>query len=143
MDSNFSDVIISVLVLGFGLAIIAGIIALFVFLINKSKQEIQRSEMAVNQIISHLPQDKQMLFFMQYNNLKKNPTTAILWALFLGGVGAHKFYMGEAGLGILYLLFCWTYIPGIIAFIELFTLSGRVARYNEQKARELSMMLGG
>jgi TM2 domain-containing membrane protein YozV len=143
MNSSFSDTIISLLVLGFGFAMIAGIIALFIFLINKSRQETQRSEMAINQIISHLPQDKQMLFFMQYNNMQKNPTTAILWALFLGGVGGHKFYMGEAGLGVLYLLFCWTYIPGIIAFIELFTLSGKVANYNEQKARELSMMLGG
>ena len=143
MDSNFSDAIISLLFLGVGLAMIAGIIALFVFLINKSKQETQRSERAVNQIISHLPQDKQMLFFMQYNNTQKNPTTAILLALFLGGVGGHKFYMGEAGLGVLYLFFCWTYIPGLIAFIELFTLSGKVANYNEQKAREISVMLGG
>jgi len=26
--------------------------------------------------------------------------------------------MGNAGMGILYLLFCWTLIPAIIAFIE-------------------------
>jgi TM2 domain-containing membrane protein YozV len=142
MDSNIYETLISLLGCVIGFAIIGGVIALLIFLINKSKQEIQRSEAAVNQIISHLPQDEQMIFFMQYNNVKKNPTSAVLWALFLGGVGAHKFYMGETGLGILYLLFCWTYIPGIIAFIELFTLSGKVAKYNEQKATELSMMIG-
>ena len=45
-------------------------------------------------------------------------TVAIVLALFLGGFGAHKFYLGSPGLGIVYLLFCWTFIPAIIAFIE-------------------------
>ena len=43
---------------------------------------------------------------------------AVLLAFFLGGIGAHKFYLGRVGQGILYLLFCWTFIPGIIALIE-------------------------
>jgi TM2 domain-containing membrane protein YozV len=138
-SSNFSALIIVMVVI----VIIGGLIALLVFLINNSKKQTQNSEMIVNQMISKIPSDKQMLFFMQYNNTKKNPTTAILLALFLGGLGAHKFYMGETGLGILYILFCWTYIPSIIAFFELFTLSGKVAKHNEQKAREIAMMLGG
>ena len=33
-------------------------------------------------------------------------------------IGAHKFYMGKIGMGILYLLFCWTAIPGILGIIE-------------------------
>lgn len=45
---------------------------------------------------------------------------AALLAFFLGGIGAHKFYLGKIGQGIAYLLFCWTLIPGIIAFIEFF-----------------------
>lgn len=142
MNSDFGDLMLSLIGMVIFLAVVGGVIALFVYLINKSKQESHQSELAVNQIISQLPQDKQMIFWMQYNNVKKNPTTAILWALFLGGIGAHKFYMGQTGLGILYLLFVWTYIPSIIAFIELFTLSGQVARYNEQKAREISMLIG-
>ena len=48
----------------------------------------------------------------------KSRVTAILLAFFLGGFGAHKFYLGQVGLGILYLLFFWTLIPGIAAFIE-------------------------
>jgi TM2 domain-containing membrane protein YozV len=43
---------------------------------------------------------------------------AALFALLLGGLGAHKFYLGRPGQGIFYLLFCWTFIPSIIAFIE-------------------------
>lgn len=42
----------------------------------------------------------------------------VLLAFFLGGIGAHKFYAGKTGAGIVYLIFCWTFIPGIIAFIE-------------------------
>ncbi len=48
----------------------------------------------------------------------KNKNIAGLLAFFLGGLGIHKFYLGQTRKGILYILFCWTYIPGIIAFIE-------------------------
>ncbi len=47
-----------------------------------------------------------------------NKTSYILFAFFLGGVGAHKFYAGKHGQGILYLIFVWTYIPSLIALIE-------------------------
>jgi TM2 domain-containing membrane protein YozV len=45
-------------------------------------------------------------------------TALALLAFFLGAFGAHKFYVGKYGQGILYILFCWTGIPGLIAFIE-------------------------
>ncbi len=48
----------------------------------------------------------------------KSRTTAAILAFLLGGLGVHKFYLGRIGAGILYLLFCWTFIPVIIAFIE-------------------------
>ncbi len=47
-----------------------------------------------------------------------NKVVYCLLALFLGGIGAHKFYAGKIGLGIVYLIFCWTFIPSVIAFIE-------------------------
>jgi predicted nucleic acid-binding Zn ribbon protein len=48
----------------------------------------------------------------------KSRVTAALLAFFLGGLGIHKFYLGQGGMGVLYLLFCWTFIPALIAFIE-------------------------
>lgn len=48
----------------------------------------------------------------------KNRVTAALLALFLGGFGAHKFYMGHIGFGFLYLIFFWTFIPALVALVE-------------------------
>lgn len=48
----------------------------------------------------------------------KDRTTAGIFALLLGGIGAHKFYLGKTGQGVLYLCFSWTLIPAIIGFIE-------------------------
>lgn len=47
-----------------------------------------------------------------------NKVVYCLLALFLGGLGVHKFYAGKIGMGILYIVFCWTCIPSFIAFIE-------------------------
>ena len=41
-----------------------------------------------------------------------------LLAIFLGWLGIHKFYAGKPVQGIIYILFSWTGIPAIIAFIE-------------------------
>ena len=48
----------------------------------------------------------------------RNKMTAALLAIFLGGLGVHKFYLGQGGMGIVYIVFCWTFIPAIIGFIE-------------------------
>lgn len=48
----------------------------------------------------------------------KNKIVAGLLGIFLGGIGIHKFYMGKIGMGILYILFCWTGIPSLVGFIE-------------------------
>lgn len=52
----------------------------------------------------------------------KNKIAAALFAFFLGGFGAHKFYLGKPAWGLVYLLLCWTFIPSLIAFIEFIIL---------------------
>lgn len=47
-----------------------------------------------------------------------NKIPYVILAFLLGAVGGHKFYAGKPGQGILYLLFCWTYIPSIIGLVE-------------------------
>jgi hypothetical protein len=48
----------------------------------------------------------------------RNKLVAALLAIFLGGFGIHKFYLGKIGQGVLYLIFCWTFIPMSVGFIE-------------------------
>lgn len=48
----------------------------------------------------------------------KSKVAAGLLAIFLGGIGVHKFYLGKIGMGILYICFCWTGIPACVALIE-------------------------
>lgn len=49
---------------------------------------------------------------------EKNRVTAALFAFFVGGLGAHKFYLGQTKMGIVYVLFCWTLIPMILGLVE-------------------------
>lgn len=68
------------------------------------------------------------------NQEKKSWGVAVLLAFFLGGLGIHKFYVGEFRAGILYLLFSWTFVPAFLAFIEflvwLFSKKGFNEKYN-------------
>lgn len=48
----------------------------------------------------------------------KNRVAAALFALLLGTFGIHKFYLGQTGQAILYVLFFWTGIPTIVGFVE-------------------------
>ena len=82
---------------------------------KETKQEIPNSGININ--ISNNQTGSQP----GYDNTTKavNKVVYCVLAFFLGGIGAHKFYAGKVGAGIVYLLFCWTFIPGVIAFIEL------------------------
>lgn len=49
---------------------------------------------------------------------KVNKILYILMAFFFGGIGVHKFLIGRVGTGILFIIFSWTLIPSIIAFVD-------------------------
>lgn len=53
----------------------------------------------------------------------RNRLVAIIITLFVGAFGLHKFYLGENLAGIMYLLFSWTLIPGILAFFDFLGLA--------------------
>jgi len=66
----------------------------------------------------------------------KSKTTAAILAFFLGGLGVHRFYLGQPILGIVYLLLSWTFIPvfvGLIDFIVLLSYSDQKfnSKYNK------------
>jgi len=62
-------------------------------------------------------------------------TTAGILSLLLGGIGTHKFYQGNNKIGVIYLCFCWTLIPGILAFVEgILILTADEEEYEEKYA---------
>ena len=58
---------------------------------------------------------------------KRNKKTALILSIpIIGCFGVHKFYLGENGNGILFLLFSWTIIPAIASlfnFISILTMT--------------------
>ncbi|MFA5050974.1 MAG: NINE protein [Patescibacteria group bacterium] len=52
----------------------------------------------------------------------KSKTISVLLALFLGGLGAHKFYLGKTVAGIFYLLFSFTFIPAFLGVLDALLL---------------------
>lgn len=49
---------------------------------------------------------------------KTKRTTAGILGILLGGLGVHKFYLGQWGWGIVYLLFVWAYVPALLGLAE-------------------------
>ena len=47
-----------------------------------------------------LSNEERMQFDMQFAGQRKTPTTALIFSLFLGGLGIDRFYIGNVGLGI-------------------------------------------
>jgi TM2 domain-containing membrane protein YozV len=86
---------------------------------------------------SKLTPQQKLYFQQEYDKQIRNPSTALILTLLLGGLGAHRFYLRQWGWGIAYILFAWTFIPLIVALVECFLIRGRTQKYNEQCAREI------
>ena len=65
---------------------------------------------------------------------------AILFAFILGGIGAHKFYVGDGIVGIFYFLFCLTFIPCLLGIIDGILFIGMTD--DEFKAKYPKLYLG-
>ncbi len=52
----------------------------------------------------------------------KDKNAAGILALFLGWLGFHRFYLGQTGLGVVYLMFCWFPLIWLIAFVDAISL---------------------
>ena len=81
-------------------------------------------------------------FYYQMTAVQKDEVLGVLLAVFLGSFGLHHFYLKQNGLGILYLIFFWTGIPGFIGLVEAFFMPGRVRRFNAMQAALIAASLG-
>lgn len=94
------------------------------------------------QLMQGMNDSQRLMFQAQMASVRKVPSTAVLLALFTGGIGGQFFYLGKTLMGVLCVLFCWTFIPAIVAVIHLFTISGTVRRMNEERARMIAAQIG-
>ena len=69
-------------------------------------------------------------------------TLYLILCFVLGGLGIHKFYAKKYMQGVLYLVFCWTWIPAIIGLLEGFLVIKKPADkygmiYLEEESKKL------
>ncbi len=121
---------------------VVGVLCL-IFLFRKSKQANEESDRVFEANLMRLSDGNKASYVLTYNARKKSAVVALLLAIFLGGIGGHKFYLGNIVLGILYLVFCWTGIPSIVALVEAFTLADTVRTINKISADELMIIVEG
>ena len=86
---------------------------------NKAREEKNKGNGNINIHIDNSSKGPQQQVAAYVPGKKRvSKLTYVLLAFFLGGLGAHKFYSGKTLMGVLYLVFCWTYIPALIALVE-------------------------
>ena len=85
----------------------------------------------LSELLHGMDESQKLLFQTRAPAAKKNPNAGFVLTLLFGGVGAHHFYMGDVRRGVLYVLFVWTLIPVIVAFLELFTIRRKIQALND------------
>lgn len=90
-----------------------------------------------------LTTDQLTLIEARVANDSPSAGVAYLLCLFLWWVGAHRFYLGRPGTGILMIIatLCFV-IPGALwAFIDLFLIPGMIREKKAQLRRDMSVSL--
>ena len=103
----------------------------------KLRKIILKMDFRIIELQKQLSENEKNTFNYKYERQKKTVSTGVLLALFVGGFGIHKFWLSEIVPGVLYLLFCWTFIPSIIALIECFFMKNTVNNYNYRLAQDI------
>ncbi|BBQ04304.1 hypothetical protein [Enterococcus phage vB_EfaS-DELF1] len=85
---------------------------------NKEEETEMTNEQLQNEI---LKEQLTQLKGVKEDSNKPSLIVYLVLALFLGGLGAHDFYVGKMGKGLIKLAFCWTGIP---AFVAIFNIIG-------------------
>tara|TARA_R110001592_G_scaffold114587_2_gene314545 strand:+ start:1450 stop:1710 length:261 start_codon:yes stop_codon:yes gene_type:complete len=74
----------------------------------------------------------------------KNRKTTLLLALFTGFIGGHRFYLGQWGLGVIYLITLGAFLPVAILDFLIILLSSQESfdnRYNKQRIQREQMKI--
>ncbi|HDH4869698.1 TPA: TM2 domain-containing protein [Staphylococcus aureus] len=93
-----------------------------------------------SQIKQNLTQQELLLLHTEMDKRKKSKGAAFALWLFTGGLGGHRYYMGDFGYAIAMTLTLGG--CGFWALIDGFLISGRINQINDEKERELIANLG-
>lgn len=89
-------------------------------------------------LMQDMTDSQRLMFLSEFNSHAKKKSVCYLWLIFTGGLGGHHYYMGNAISGVLYTVFCWTFIPLICAFFELFIAWSYVENHNNKIANDIA-----
>ena len=112
--------------------------------VAKYLPELQGNELTtVAGVMRELTEEQATYFTQGYRGKRKESSTVLILNLigFIFVAGIHRFYLGQMGMGIIYLLtggFC-----GVGTIIDIFTHKGMVEKYNMQKATETALFVKG
>ena len=91
----------------------------------------------VKYLTKKMSASEKFAFYNEYNLRKKDPAIGVSLALIVGGLGIHRFWLGEMKAGFTYLIFCWTIIPIFFAIVDAACMGDMCRKHNNQVAKEL------
>lgn len=86
-------------------------------LLNSTRRVERAAQAELRQALARIPPESQEAFVSYTNRRAKSPAAAVLLALFLGWLGAHRFYLRDYGIGFIYLAYFLVGIPVSLALI--------------------------
>ena len=100
-------------------------------------------QVAVARIMTSMSEEQAEQFAHVYRQRRKDESATLLLTLlaFIGVAGVNRFYLGQIGMGLAYLLTAGFCLIGTI--IDLFNYKSLAARFNEQKAMETAELIRG
>lgn len=104
--------------------------------------EIDGDEMLfIGNMMKDMNDETAQQFSMVYRSRRRDAQTIMLMALigFIGVSGVHRFYLGQVGMGLLYLLTAGLCFIGTI--VDLVNYRTLALEYNQLQAQQILMML--
>jgi TM2 domain-containing membrane protein YozV len=97
----------------------------------------------VSGVIKDMPEDQARTFAVAYRSQRRDTTNVLLFTLlgFIMIAGVQRFYLGQIGMGLLYLFTGGFCLIGTI--IDLVNHKSLAFKYNQEKAQTIAMMVRG
>ena len=106
-------------------------------------------------LLKQLDEKELLIYNAEIQKVRKSTGVAYLLYFFFGGIGAHKFYLGQPGWGCMYILGAVSVLIGmglppvlvlalpwsIALFIDLFTIPGQNRKLQEKEGDKIAQRL--